>query len=354
MPLTMSNKPFIHPDILIHIRETLTHESEERLEQSTYSEAKQSGQKFAENILRELFPKTAEYGAVSSHFNTETLTSDKFQSYREQIISIHYQKKTFDTELNAMQRSQSELSQQLSKYETSWFRFFYKKRILLTADRLTEVNSKIDQLKAVIAESYVNLDFQFESTRLRDTFSDLCSSFATLKSASVIWDVVYQQLNLDTKAAASTSVTRNEVKIDFKGIDIIKTTERVLHVENFNGGDFYFYPNFIVYFKNNDEIALIDYTDLYVLYSDQLFLEERTVIPADTIVVGETWYRVNKDGSPDKRFVSNYKIPKVIYGSLHYKTTSGINEMYYVSDAKKAKHFSEQFVRYQTTFHSNH
>jgi len=84
------------------------------------------------------------------------------------------------------------------------------------------------------------------------------------------------------------------------------------------------------------------------MFEKTRFLEEQKDIPADSTIVGETWYRVNKDGSPDKRFVSNYKIPVVLYGSLHFKTASGVNEMYYISDATKAEHFVAQFNHYQS------
>lgn len=169
-----------------------------------------------------------------------------------------------------------------------------------------------------------------------------------MKSASKIWDVTTTQRNLDTKAAAEISIIRNEVTIDFTGIDVLQAHATILHIENYNGGDFYFYPNFIVYFKSKDEIALINYTDLYIMYTKQNFLEERKDLPIDATVVGETWYRVNKDGTPDKRFASNYVIPIAQYGALHFKTASGVNELYYISDVRKAEHFVNQFSRYQS------
>lgn len=145
---------------------------------------------------------------------------------------------------------------------------------------------------------------------------------------------------------------RNEITFNFDTLEIIKTSDKVLHFENYNGGDFYFYPNFIIYFKSKDEIAIIDYCELYLEYSEMQFLEEEKDIPADAKIIGETWYRVNKDGSPDKRFVNNYKIPIVLYGTIHLKTESGVNELYYISNIQNAKHFCAQLQQYQIILRS--
>src|SRR5262249_27237993 len=50
---------------------------------------------------------------------------------------------------------------------------------------------------------------------------------------------------------------------------------------------------------------------------------EREVIPADSPVVGHTWLKANKDGSPDKRFKDNVKIPVVQYGTLTLRSSTG-------------------------------
>jgi hypothetical protein len=344
----MNSKPFIHPDILITIKESLNDITSDKLEDQSYSNAKHSGEEFAAKVLQGLFHATQEYGNIQSHFNTERLSSEKLVGIREQIVAMHYQRKAFGAELVSIRKQEAEQAYKYNKLKSSFFNFLYKKRIQRYESELIEIRDKVEALVAVNTESYITLRFEYESKNVRDTYSDFTSAFATLKSASKIWDVVMTQINIETKAAAGTTIDRNEVKVDFKGIDVIQTTDKVLHVENFNGGDFYFYPNFIVYFKNNDEIALIDYSDLYILFEKQRFLEESKDIPTDTMTIGETWYRVNKDGSPDKRFASNYKIPIVQYGSLHFKTASGVNEMYYISNAEKAEHFVLQFRRYQS------
>jgi hypothetical protein len=56
-------------------------------------------------------------------------------------------------------------------------------------------------------------------------------------------------------------------------------------------------------------------------------------IPADSPVVGHTWWKANKDGSPDRRFKGNFRIPIVQYGMLTLKSPTGLNEAYLISNA---------------------
>ncbi|MGF7040078.1 hypothetical protein [Mucilaginibacter lappiensis] len=310
--------------------------------------AKVFGEQYAKGVLNKLFPKSQEYGDIKSHFNTERLSSFNFGSFKERVISIHYQRKELTSELHHLSNQLSANTAALDKLKSSLFSFLYKKKIAADSDLLKELSSTVDSLKESKMNSFIDLRYRYENSILSNAYSDLVSAFTTLKSSIKIWDVTTAQMNLDTKAAAGTSIDRHEVRFHLGGLEILSTTEKTLHVENFNGGDFYFYPMFIVYFKGKDEVAIIDYADLYIEYKDQQFLEQKNDIVNDLSVVGETWYRVNKDGSPDRRFVGNYTIPIVLYGSLHIKSPSGINELYYVSDHNKAKHFYEQYVNYQS------
>lgn len=83
------NKPFIHPEILLKIRQGLSLDSTDQLDKGSYENAKSKGEQFANDILKQLFPEKKEYGNIGSHFNTEKLNSIKFTSFREEIVSMH-------------------------------------------------------------------------------------------------------------------------------------------------------------------------------------------------------------------------------------------------------------------------
>lgn len=344
---------FIHPELLLTVKQELLSQNE-TLDSLEYEEAKKDGEEKANQILKDLFKSKTEYGDIESHFNTEKLNSNKFIDFREKIISIHFQKKLISRQVSIAYQNEKNVSDKLNKTQNSFFSFLFKKKIQTLLSELNVAKQKSDSIMEVEKESYIDITFKYELLALKEKYSDLLSAFTTLKNSNKIWDVTTTQRNFETKAAAETSITRNEVKFSFQSLEIIRTQEKNFHFENFNGGDFYFYPNFILYFKNNEEIAILDYSDLFIVYKDSRFLEENKNIPVDAKIVGETWYRVNKDGSADKRFMNNFKIPIVLYGDIHLKTKSGINELFSVSDNVRAKHFVEQYVLYQSLQRKNY
>jgi|GEM_PF-1259000 len=341
------NMPFMHPEILITVGKSTDPNKETTLDATKFEKAKNKGRESANDILKQLFNKV-EYGKIESHFNTESLNSKNFDSIREQIVNLYFQREVISNEANKFSQNYERIQAQHFKTTNSFFKFLLKKKIQKLTEQLADSKNDLESVKNVEEESYLSIKCIYETNEFKQKYSDLISSFTTLKNSDVIWDMTYSEANTETKAAAQTFMRRNKVNFSFKSIPAIQTTEKNFHFENFNGGDFYFYPSFIIYFKSEEDIAILDYNDLQLNYSEARFLEEAKDIASDTEIVGETWYRVNKDGSPDKRFVGNYKIPIVLYGSIHIKTESGINELYYTSDFKKAKHFCEQYNSYQS------
>jgi len=341
------NQSLISHQIVFTIGKRTETDGNNNLDESKFQKAKNKGKELGNDILKQLFDKV-EYGKIESHFNTERLNSKKLNSVREKIINLYYQREIITDEVAKLSEKHRTLNGQYLKTKNSIFRFLYKKKLLRLTEELEESRIALEAVKRAQTESYLNIRYEFETVEFKDKYSDLVSAFISLKNSDKIWDMTYSEANTDTKAAAQTSMHRNEVAFSIESIPAIKTNEKSFYFENYNGGDFYFYPSFIIYFKTKDDIAVLDYSDLQLHYSEARFLEESKNIQTDTEIVGETWYRVNRDGSPDKRFVNNYKIPIVLYGSIHIKTESGINELYYISDFQKAKHFCEQYKLYQS------
>lgn len=47
--------------------------------------------------------------------------------------------------------------------------------------------------------------------------------------------------------------------------------------------------------------------------------------PKETEIMKYTWLRVNKDGSPDKRFKDNRQVPIYKLGAIYMTSASGLN-----------------------------
>ncbi len=99
------------------------------------------------------------------------------------------------------------------------------------------------------------------------------------------------------------------------------------------------------------EFAIVGFHEIEITFGGSQFLEEEK-IPSDTKVVGHTWAKVNKNGTPDKRFKDNYQIPIVLYGSLGFSTKSGLNEVYPFSNYEDCQDFYNTLIVYQKTLNS--
>lgn len=214
--------------------------------------------------------------------------------------------------------------------------------------------SKFEQLRSIAEEASAHraeleeqeqlskLKTQFDlPTRVVQTFHRLCDEFSIASKAQRIWDTVGQRdVNRAAERTAATRViARKPVKFHLDKCELIEAKWSAPHLQNANGGDIYFYPAFALYFVTAESFALIEYKEIQLTYRPIRFIEEETV-PSDAKVVGSTWAKTNKDGSPDRRFKENYRIPVAEYGRLLIKSTSGMNEEYMLSDAASAERFA--------------
>jgi hypothetical protein len=117
---------------------------------------------------------------------------------------------------------------------------------------------------------------------------------------------------------------------------------------NANGGEMFIYPAFILYHLSHEAFALVDIREASIDYNAASFIEEEAV-PADAQLIGHTWKKANKDGSPDRRFANNYQIPILAYGDIRITSKSGLNEEYLISDASAAEGFAKAWSTFKAT-----
>ncbi|MDT0678755.1 DUF4236 domain-containing protein, partial [Zunongwangia sp. F117] len=155
-----------------------------------------------------------------------------------------------------------------------------------------------------------------------------------------------------TRSAAANSVNRRPVKFGFSNIEIIQSSFDALHLENANGGDLYLYPAFMAIVDDRKNLGLIEIEELEFYFHSQRFIEEEKV-PGDASIIEYTWAKVNKNGTPDKRFKANYQIPVCKYGSIKLSSSTGLNEAYLMSSFEKAEEFANAMEAYQQAVKQN-
>lgn len=205
----------------------------------------------------------------------------------------------------------------------------------------------LKDLKEQLNNCTVNVDMNLPS-EVSEKYKDLLERYKSLLSCDRIWDITSRE-SIDqraTRSAASNSINRKPVKFAFGIIDMIQSSFDALHFENANGGDLYFYPAFIAILDHQQKFGLIDIAELEFNFHGQRFIEEEKV-PNDAPIDDYTWAKVNKSGTPDKRFKHNYQIPVCKYGSLKLSSSTGLNEAYLLSSFEKAEEFVNAMEAYQ-------
>jgi hypothetical protein len=182
-------------------------------------------------------------------------------------------------------------------------------------------------------------------------FEQLRTTFGILAQSKRIWDTLSEQRTnqVSARTAATHAIMRFPVQFSITTSDVIFRDWRVPRLANANGGDLYFYPGCLLYSVSNEAFALVDVRDVKLRVRPMRF-HESDALPHDAKQVGHTWLKVNKDGTPDRRFARNHPIPIVEYAELTLSTPSGINEEYLISNYSAAVEFGTAWDAYRQVF----
>lgn len=183
-----------------------------------------------------------------------------------------------------------------------------------------------------------------------DQYKKLAGAYAALLQTSKIWDITSEIRNTEHKSSAYSTIERKEVKFKYGDIDFITTEFDPFHLENANGSDIYIFPGFVVQVTIAGNITITDFSDLKFKFYQQRFLEEKHTLPKDAVIIDRTWAKVNKDGSPDRRFSGNYQIPVVHYGAFEFTFPNQTKESYNVSNVSLAESFARELEIYLAFF----
>lgn len=281
-------------------------------------------------------------GAIKSD-EAETLTTEGLQELKEILLECYQERIDLKKEINKVRLKLILATILLVLSRLLIFGFFiewFKKNRGATKEYLVDLKSQLEIC-------FVDIDMELDP-KIEEYFIQLSRDYKQLISSEKIWDIT-SSVSVDrksTRSAASHAITKKQVKFGFKNIDIIKSKYNALYFENANGGDLYIYPAFIALVDSKDKFGLIDIRDLKFNFYGQRFLEEGK-IPSDSKVVDETWAKVNKNGTRDKRFKDNYRIPICLYGEFSLKSETGLNEAYSISSYEKAEKFARSMEEYQ-------
>lgn len=275
------------------------------------------------------------------------ITSQNMKGVKEAIVLAYQQRKELESDLLNIQTT---LGTSKLKHMFSYI-FLYGLLIKRISENLTadiEMQKEaISQTKAAIEDCYVNLEIDFDS-EIKEKYDKLVNAFKKLATSHKIWDITsaHFQDRVISRSSASSIVNKQEVKFSFSSIPGLRSNFEALYFQNANGADLYCYPSFIIMYANQADFAIIGIDEIN-LQQRAVRFTETDAVPADSKIIDKTWARVNKNGTPDKRFNGNYQIPIVRYGEITLSTHTGLNEEYEFSNYESTEEFSNVFKEYQ-------
>jgi hypothetical protein len=272
------------------------------------------------------------------------LTTPGIAEFRKLLDRARTEHAQTATELTAAKSRERVATSKYLSWKNGWlFRRLMKSRFAELEAGAEESTARRIELEE--QEELARLGTQIEiPDSLKVTFSRLSDTFAQLSRSNRIWDTVsHRAINqFAERTLAARAVERKTVQFRLGRCAVIQSDWQVPHLENANGGDIYLFPLFVVYFAGEQSFALLEYKDVQFVSGATRFHEEEGV-PADSQVVGKTWAKTNKDGSPDRRFKENYEIPVAEYGKLVLQSSTGLNEEYMVSNVASCQAFAKEW-----------
>ena len=274
------------------------------------------------------------------------LTTKTLEGFKNLLLQSFIDHSELTKKITSKQTSYEQTATALSKLERSIIKFLFKRKRIRLEEETSQLRQEISDLEKQIPYSIISLDIDSEDT-YHELYKHVIKAFHLLTKSEKRWDVTSSQRTnmIADRTSAANNITRTEIDIKLYALNLIKNIDTPICFHNANGGDLYFYPGFLIVHESNNEFAIIDYTEIEISFRLQRFIEEESV-PSDTTIVDQTWYKVNKDGTPDRRFSNNYQIPIVLYGEIHLTSSSGLNEKYSFSNPETAELFAVAFNNY--------
>jgi hypothetical protein len=265
--------------------------------------------------------------------STELLTSATLKDLKQLIQTAYQQQSEVSRDLDEARTAKMESQARFDSWDQGLLlKKLFKKAYEKRRETYETDTAKVAEFEAQLRLSKISAHIEVEGEqaelyyRMRDEFAALCECAA-------IWDVKTHQATdrVRERTTADTRIGRERVRFELGSCDLIDWDQKVPHLRNAKGGDLYFYPGFILYRAAREAFSLIEYHDITGQAKNVRFQEDEAV-PSDSLVVGSTWAKANKDGSRDKRFVDNYQIPVVQYGQLTLRSANGLWEEFHFSN----------------------
>mgnify|MGYP000064512520 CR=1 FL=1 len=198
--------------------------------------------------------------------------------------------------------------------------------LLLQHRARTRLDQAIAQEQAEIGESYSQIEAcgmrlkWSMSSGVSHKYETVLQTFTDAALCEMIWNVTDSSVvdQFTERSNASRAISRYSIRLE-KGqpqgvLNDDDGSAAVPSLRNGRNERLYLFPGIAV-LEGVDGSNIWSMKDLVITPGVTRFVEDE-ILPRDTTIVGYSWSRENKDGSPDRRFGDNRQIPNVRYGQL--------------------------------------
>lgn len=293
------------------------------------------------------FPERPLPGEIRSGAVSE-ISSPGLGELKRLINEAAVQRLTLTRVIAETEQRLQQARRRLDNAQRFFVRLFTQKQIPRLASDVRELSIKLQDEQAQLAGCEIDVSFAFDDATL-NSFAALVRAYEELRQCAAIWDITSSVATnrVAERTVATNTLTRTAVRFDFGSSEIINSADKALMLGNANGEDIFIYPGFVMMCSPGRDFALLDVRELTVEATFSRMIEEEQ-IPPDSEVIGQTWAKTNRDGSPDRRFRDNCQIPIVLYGELVFRSDTGLNEAYMFSNFERTRAFAAALSEYQT------
>jgi hypothetical protein len=267
------------------------------------------------------------------------------------LKQVYDEREALAGEISTANREATIAAQRYMNWERGWlFRRVFQKSFAKRKEVHETAQAKCQELNEQLRLTTLATQIDIEP-ETAEAYYKMRDEFSALSESHKIWDTLERrEVNRRAeRSAAYEAVAREPVSFSLDRCDLILWEQLVPHLPNRTGGEMYIYPGFILYRVSRQAFALIEVRDVTLAFQRVRFIEDQP-IPADAKIVGQAWAKSNKDGSPDRRFRDNYRIPVALYGSMLFTSGSGLQEEFQISAVALGERFTKAWNEFQAAF----
>ncbi|KKD44836.1 DUF4236 domain-containing protein [Listeria seeligeri] len=163
----------------------------------------------------------------------------------------------------------------------------------------------------------ITMEYKFDE-EAKHSYDNLCEIWMGLNENNRFWQTISEsQLNERVSGGASRGVDRISSEAITKMPFFIKANVKPFGLK-LRKQKLFFLPDKLLIISGR-KVGALNYSDIHMGLGTTNFIETDSV-PGDARILGYTWLKVNKNGSPDKRFKENRQVPVCEYGAVHIKS----------------------------------